>query len=102
MGEGPKTMDDPMHPETEPASLHTAPRCGARTRSGQPCRSPAVNGRARCRMHGGAKGSGGPTGERNGNYRTGRYTKENMATTQSVRRVLRDAKNLAKTLRSRQ
>jgi hypothetical protein len=30
-------------------------------------------------MHGGAKGSGGPTGERNGNYRTGRYKKENMA-----------------------
>jgi len=31
----------------------TAPRCGARTRAGVPCRSPAMaNGR--CRMHGGA------------------------------------------------
>jgi hypothetical protein len=89
-------MDDPMHPQTEPAPLRNAPRCGARTRSGQSCRSPAVNGKARCRMHGGAKGSGGPTGPRNGNYRTGRYTKENLATLQSARRLLREAKNLAK------
>jgi hypothetical protein len=92
--------DDPMHPETEPAL--TPPRCGARTRSGQPCRSPAVNGKARCRMHGGAKGSGGPTGPRNGNYRTGRYTKEHLATLQSVRILLREGRNLAKALGSRQ
>ena len=32
---------------------HASPRCGARTRAGTPCRSPAMpNGR--CRMHGGA------------------------------------------------
>jgi hypothetical protein len=32
--------------------MHRSPRCGARTRSGRPCRSPAMpNGR--CRMHGG-------------------------------------------------
>ncbi|MES2497831.1 MAG: glucan biosynthesis protein [Pseudomonadota bacterium] len=48
----------------EPLSLATAPRCGARTRQGAPCRSPAVQGRARCRMHGG-KGSGAPRGNRN-------------------------------------
>jgi hypothetical protein len=30
-----------------------APRCGARTRKGLPCGSPAVRGRKRCRMHGG-------------------------------------------------
>ena len=94
-------MDDPMHLETEPA-LRTASRCGARTRSGQPCRSPAVNGKARCRMHGGAKGSGGPSGKRNGNYRTGHYTKENLATLQLARRLLREGKNLAKALGGRQ
>ncbi|WP_082545576.1 MULTISPECIES: HGGxSTG domain-containing protein [unclassified Sphingomonas] len=48
----------------EPTSLAQAPRCGARTRCGAPCRSPAVQGRARCRMHGG-KGSGAPRGNRN-------------------------------------
>jgi glucans biosynthesis protein len=57
-----RPIGDPMHPQTEPAPLRNAPRCGARTRSGQSCRSPAVKGRARCRMHGGAKGTGGRPG----------------------------------------
>jgi hypothetical protein len=30
----------------------------------------------RCRMHGGAKGSGAPHGKRNGNYKHGQYTRE--------------------------
>lgn len=33
--------------------LNLSPRCGARTRSGCPCRGPAVHGGLRCRMHGG-------------------------------------------------
>jgi hypothetical protein len=44
--------------------------------SGRPCQAPTVAGRARCRMHGGAKGSGGPRGRPNGNYKHGRYTAE--------------------------
>jgi hypothetical protein len=49
------------------AELHMnqAPRCGARTRSGSPCRSPAVHGKRRCRMHGGAAGSGARIGNQN-------------------------------------
>jgi uncharacterized protein YjcR len=43
----------------------TIRRCGARTRSGAPCRNAAVTGRTRCRMHGGATGSGAPRGNRN-------------------------------------
>ncbi|WP_277618911.1 HGGxSTG domain-containing protein [Sulfitobacter noctilucae] len=43
--------------------MHLSPRCGARTRNGTPCRSPAMaNGR--CRMHGG-KSSGAPIGNDN-------------------------------------
>ena len=34
-------------------NLNLAPRCGARTRSGCPCRAPAIQGKLRCRMHGG-------------------------------------------------
>ena len=49
----------------QPDILASAARCGARTRAGTPCRSPAVHGRARCRMHGGARGSGAPRGNRN-------------------------------------
>ena len=48
-----------------PAALAEAPRCGARTRAGTPCRAPAVKGRPRCRMHGGAEGSGAPRGNTN-------------------------------------
>jgi len=40
-------------------------RCGAKTRSGGPCRSPAVSGKKRCRMHGGAPGSGAPKQNQN-------------------------------------
>ncbi|MCI0430301.1 MAG: hypothetical protein L0210_07150 [Rhodospirillales bacterium] len=47
------------------ARMHSSPRCGARTRSGAPCRAPAVAGKARCRKHGGAAGSGGQAGNRN-------------------------------------
>nr|WP_083220367.1 HGGxSTG domain-containing protein [Hoeflea olei] len=48
----------------QPENLANAPRCGARTRSGSECRSPAVRGKKRCRMHGG-KNSGAPKGNRN-------------------------------------
>ena len=33
------------------ANLAKAPRCGARTRMGSPCRQAAVKERTRCRMH---------------------------------------------------
>jgi hypothetical protein len=52
---------------------------GARgTRSGKPCRSPATK-KGRCRLHGGANGSGGPPGERNGQYRHGDRAKAAIA-----------------------
>ncbi|MDN3574278.1 hypothetical protein [Methylobacterium longum] len=34
-----------------------------------------MKGKERCRMHGGATGSGAPSGSRNGNYRHGQRTK---------------------------
>lgn len=48
----------------QPENLANAPRCGARTRSGVECRSPAVRGKQRCRMHGGTN-PGAPKGNRN-------------------------------------
>jgi glucans biosynthesis protein len=56
----------------------TARQCGARTKSGTLCRSPATE-KGRCRLHGGARGSGGPSGERNGQYRHGERTKTAIA-----------------------
>src|SRR5260221_3192764 len=58
----------------QPAQFQKARQCGARTKSGNPCRSPATK-KGRCRLHGGASGSGGPPGERNGQYRHGKPTK---------------------------
>lgn len=50
-------------------------RCGAKTRKGSPCKSPAVRNKKRCRMHGGAKGSGAQIGNKNA-LKGGFYTKE--------------------------
>eukprot|EP01035_Chromulina_nebulosa_P001400 gene1400-1873_t len=43
--------------------MRASPRCGAKTRKGTPCEAPAVSGKVRCRMHGGARGSGAHKGE---------------------------------------
>jgi len=48
-------------------------------------------------MHGGAHGSGAPSGSRNGNYKHGRYTAEVVAT----RRWLREAAHMLRELNKR-
>lgn len=53
--------------------------CGAKTRLGTPCRRHPAPGRTRCRLHGGAPGSGAPEGEANGNFRHGRYSRVKRA-----------------------
>jgi hypothetical protein len=58
--------------------MHRRLRCGAQTRTGYPCRSPAVRGKRRCRMHGGAPRSGAPIGNKNA-LRHGHYTAEAIA-----------------------
>ena len=68
-------------------------RCGARTRAGGACRSPAVSGRRRCRMHGGAQGSGAPKGNSNA-LKAGLYTAERLALRRKVGLIRRTSKNL--------
>jgi hypothetical protein len=68
-------------PESEPMRNEDAER--------QAMPVPPVRGRRRCRMHGGAQGSGAPSGERNGNYRHGLYTAEAIAERKAVRAWLR-------------
>jgi hypothetical protein len=78
-----------MHPKNpDPLRLNQTPRCHARTRRGTLCQSPAVTGRKRCRMHGGAEGSGSPSGNRNA-FRHGRYTAEATACRREVAALLR-------------
>src|ERR687885_473497 len=89
----------PMHKSLGPPwRMHQSPRCGARTRSGTPCRSPAVKGKRRCRMHGGAKGSGAPEGKANGRYRHGAFTREAIEARQVLARLIRQARKQLRTL----
>jgi len=68
-----------------------SPRCGAKTRSGEPCRAPAVSGKLRCRMHGGALGSGAP--KRNNNaVKHGLYTGEIAEFKKRVLGILKSSK----------
>lgn len=68
-------------------------RCGAKTRRGTPCQSPAVSGKKRCRLHGGAAGSGAPKGNRNA-LKHGRFTKENLEFKKRVNEIYRDGKEM--------
>ncbi len=71
----------------------SSPRCGARTRSGKPCRSPALAGKRRCRMHGGTPGSGAPNGNQNA-LKHGMYTREALVERRAVRDLLRQSRVL--------
>ena len=74
-------------------SMQTSPHCGAKTRKGTPCQAPALSGKARCRMHGCAAGSGAPKGNQNA-LKHGLYTKEALALRKHVRQLLRHGKEL--------
>ena len=69
---------------------HASPRCGARTKrnGGNPCRSPAIRGKQRCRIHGGARGSGGKKNNTNA-------LKHGLTTT-SVKKFKKDVKIIIK------
>ena len=69
-----------------------APRCGAQTRSGAPCRAAAMpNGR--CRMHGGPstgpKTEAGKAAIRASQTKHGRYSQASIAERRKVRSVIR-------------
>jgi uncharacterized protein YjcR len=68
-------------------------RCGAKTRSGKPCKSPAVAGKKRCRMHGGAPGSGAPQGNQNA-LKHGRFTRQAFEQRRQLRELLRQSRAL--------
>ena len=68
-------------------------RCGARTRCGDPCRAPAVHGKQRCRMHGGAPGSGAPMGNRNARTR-GLFTRDAIEERRRIQALLGEVRKL--------
>jgi len=75
-----------------------SPRCGAKTRSGGACRSPAVHGKKRCRMHGGTQGSGAPNA--NQNARThGLFTRDAIAERRQIQALLGEARKLLEAMK---
>ena len=68
-------------------------RCGAKTRSGGACRSPAVHGKKRCRMHGGALGSGAPRPNQNAR-KHGLFTRDAIAERRQIQALLVEARKL--------
>jgi hypothetical protein len=76
----------------------SSPRCGAKTRSGRLCLAPAVRGKKRCRMHGGAPGSGAPRGNTNA-LKHGHYTRDAIAERKSIQSLLRESRALIAKIR---
>jgi hypothetical protein len=80
------------HPRNTGPML-SSPRCGAKTRSGKPCMSPAVTGKRRCRMHGGAPGSGAPRGNKNA-LKHGLHTRKAIEERRQLRVLMRQSRML--------
>jgi hypothetical protein len=73
--------------------MHLSRRCGARTRSGSLCRSPAMpNGR--CRLHGGMS-PGAPKGNKNA-FKHGRYAAKEIANRREISALLQTMRALAR------
>jgi hypothetical protein len=73
--------------------MRASPRCGARTRCGGACRSPAVHGKKRCRMHGGAQGSGAPKANQNAR-KHGMFSGDAIAERRRIQALLGEARKL--------
>jgi hypothetical protein len=87
----------PLRNGNRQGDWNNAPRCGARTRKGTPCRSAAMpNGR--CRMHGGMS-TGAKTVEgieriRAARTKHGRYSAASIARRRAARQAIRDIRAL--------
>lgn len=71
------------------APLSGGPACGAKTRSGEPCKNPAMQN-GRCRMHGG-KSTGPPKGSQNA-LKHGLYTKAAIEKRRQIRELIKDSR----------
>ena len=86
-GQG-KVRIEPMH--RQPLPMHLSRRCGARTRHGSPCRSPAlrIGSAAGCTA---APRAAAPTGNRNA-FKHGRYTRELLEFRHCARAAARECR----------
>ncbi|MDP3558936.1 MAG: HGGxSTG domain-containing protein [Legionellaceae bacterium] len=85
--------------EKKQYAFESASRCGARTKGndGKPCRCPAIRGKTRCRVHGGARGSGAPRYNLNA-LKHGETTSEAKAFKREIKLTIQRSKNVIKDL----
>ena len=76
-------------------------RCGACTRAGSPCRNHPIRWRRRCRLHGGAKGTGARPGNRNA-LKHGRATAAALGARRAIMRVVRESKKALEEMSGRE
>jgi hypothetical protein len=62
-------------------------QCGAKTRDGSPCENSPAPGKRRCRLHGGAKGSGGQLGNTNA-LKHGKYCAATLLERRQVNQLI--------------
>ena len=80
-------------------NFQNLPRGGAKSRSGKPCQSPCVKGKKRCRMHGGAAGSGAPKGNKNAWKHGGRSARA-IDNRKHLNNVMREMRQLIKQMKA--
>ena len=68
-----------------------SPRCGAKTRSGLPCKAPAMKN-GRCKFHGG-KSTGPPKGNQNA-LKHGFYTEKSISERKKTRQIINNFRDL--------
>ncbi|MAL17558.1 MAG: hypothetical protein CL670_14790 [Balneola sp.] len=88
-------MEEQPHESGNP--FDKLPKCGAKTRSGTPCKRPGTKRNGRCRLHGGAEGVGAPKGNQNA-FKHGLYTKESIAFRKRIRKLAKSTDNLLSNL----
>lgn len=94
-------ISDDIESSVQPAqtvsieAMRASPRCGAKTRDGTPCEAPAMSGKKRCRMHGGAPGSGAPLGNQNAR-KHGEYSKRAKDEIRRIHELTRRALQMLK------
>lgn len=86
-----ESLDFPSATMVNP--MHLAPRCGAKTRRGTPCRAPAMPS-GRCRMHGGLS-PGAPPDNRYA-WKHGRYSREAIERSRELAVLIRSRRDLAR------
>ena len=84
------------NPMQKKLPMHLSQRCGARTRRGSRCQSPAMTN-GRCRMHGGTS-PGAPAGNKNA-VKHGRYTAEAIAWRRHISSQVRLMKTLLRVIK---